>query len=168
MNVRELRLARGWSQGQLAEMSGLSLRTVQRIENGATPALESLKSLAAVFEIDYSDLQEGMGGTHKIVSLPDAVRLGLKGYADFESRSPRAEFWWFTLAVVITGGFFSQLGLWWLGLFQIIALLPWLAAASRRLRDAGQSPWWLLMMLVPVGGQVIVTILLALPTRDPR
>lgn len=30
--VREYRLARAWSQEQLAEMAGLSTRTVQRIE----------------------------------------------------------------------------------------------------------------------------------------
>lgn len=31
---KSLRLARAWSQEQLAELSGLSVRTVQRIENG--------------------------------------------------------------------------------------------------------------------------------------
>jgi transcriptional regulator with XRE-family HTH domain len=168
MNVSELRLARGWSQVQLAEMSGLSLRTIQRIENGATPALESLKSLAAVFEIDYSDLQESLESSRRQVSLPDAVRLGLRGYADFESRSPRAEFWWFTLVLALIGTFFVQLGAWWYGVFQVIAILPWLAAASRRLRDAGQSPWWLLMMMVPIGGQVLLAILLAFPTKETR
>ena len=34
MIVRKLRLQRGWSQEQLAEMSGLSTRTIQRIERG--------------------------------------------------------------------------------------------------------------------------------------
>lgn len=31
---KSLRLARAWSQEQLAELTGLSVRTVQRIENG--------------------------------------------------------------------------------------------------------------------------------------
>ncbi|ELE5519572.1 helix-turn-helix transcriptional regulator, partial [Salmonella enterica] len=34
---RQMRLARAWSQEQLAEMAGLSTRTVQRIENGEQP-----------------------------------------------------------------------------------------------------------------------------------
>ncbi len=34
---KSLRLARAWSQEQLAELSGLSVRTVQRIENGDQP-----------------------------------------------------------------------------------------------------------------------------------
>jgi transcriptional regulator with XRE-family HTH domain len=44
-----------WSQDQLAEMSGLSVRTIQRIENGENAGLESLKSLACVFEINIAD-----------------------------------------------------------------------------------------------------------------
>ena len=51
MNVRKLRLQRHWSQDQLAQLSGLSIRTIQRIERGQTPGLESLKSLAAVFDV---------------------------------------------------------------------------------------------------------------------
>lgn len=56
MNVQKLRLQRGWSQQQLAELSGLSARTIQRIENGQPASAESLKSLASVFEIDFSTL----------------------------------------------------------------------------------------------------------------
>ena len=58
MIIRKLRLQRGWSQEQLATMSGLSNRTIQRIERGQSPSLESLKSLAAVFEIDLNELQQ--------------------------------------------------------------------------------------------------------------
>ena len=36
-------------------MSGLSIRTIQRIENGENAGLESLKSLASVFEINITD-----------------------------------------------------------------------------------------------------------------
>ena len=34
MYVQKLRLKKGWSQQQLADFSGLSVRTVQRIEAG--------------------------------------------------------------------------------------------------------------------------------------
>lgn len=57
MIIRKLRLQRGWSQEQLAEFSGLSIRTIQRIERGQKPGLDSLKSLAAVFEVQLSELQ---------------------------------------------------------------------------------------------------------------
>jgi transcriptional regulator with XRE-family HTH domain len=54
-DLKEMRLQRHWSQDQLAEMSGLSIRTIQRIENGENAGFESIKSLAAVFEIDIID-----------------------------------------------------------------------------------------------------------------
>ena len=56
MIVRKLRLEKGWPQEQLAEISGLSVRTIQRVERGQKPSLETLKSLAAVFETNVTDL----------------------------------------------------------------------------------------------------------------
>ncbi|KQM33403.1 XRE family transcriptional regulator [Rhizobium sp. Leaf68] len=56
MLVQKLRLQRGWSQEQLAIVSGLSVRTIQRIERGQSASLETLATLASVFEIDVSQL----------------------------------------------------------------------------------------------------------------
>jgi len=56
MTVRKLRLKRAWSQEQLAQFSGLNIRTIQRIERGQKAGLESLKALAAVFEVEVDDL----------------------------------------------------------------------------------------------------------------
>ncbi len=58
MQLRKLRLKKGWSQEQLAQLSELSVRTIQRLERGQTPSLETLKCLAAVFEIDLNELQQ--------------------------------------------------------------------------------------------------------------
>ncbi|NVK21891.1 MAG: helix-turn-helix domain-containing protein [Kangiellaceae bacterium] len=58
MLVKKLRLQRGWSQEQLADISGLSTRTIQRLERGENASLETLKSLASVFEIDVSELSQ--------------------------------------------------------------------------------------------------------------
>lgn len=55
--VKELRTRKGFSQEQLAEISGLSLRTIQRIENGETePRGESLKRLMNALEVAPDDL----------------------------------------------------------------------------------------------------------------
>jgi transcriptional regulator with XRE-family HTH domain len=59
MLVQKLRLQRGWSQQQLAVLSGLNVRTIQRIENGQPASTETLKSLASVFEIDFNQLSSG-------------------------------------------------------------------------------------------------------------
>ena len=54
-DIKKMRLEHHWSQEQLAEMSGLNVRTIQRIENGENAGLESLKALGAVFEVDIVD-----------------------------------------------------------------------------------------------------------------
>ena len=58
MIVRKLRLEKGWSQEQLAEMSGLNVRTIQRIESGHKASLESLKCLASALEVDIETLNQ--------------------------------------------------------------------------------------------------------------
>ncbi|MFT6808463.1 MAG: transcriptional regulator with XRE-family HTH domain [Saprospiraceae bacterium] len=54
-DTKKMRLERHWSQDQLAEMCGLSVRTLQRIENGENAGFESLKALGAVFETNIDD-----------------------------------------------------------------------------------------------------------------
>ena len=54
--LKQLRESRCWSQQQLADMSGLSLKTVQRIEAKSVASQESIKCLGAVFDIAITDL----------------------------------------------------------------------------------------------------------------
>ena len=58
MIVKKLRDQNRWSQEQLAELRGLNVRTIQRVESGQKASLETLKSLASVFEVDISKLTE--------------------------------------------------------------------------------------------------------------
>lgn len=58
MSIKERRIRNGWSQEHLAEVAGLSARTVQRIEAGRKPGLDSLQALAAVFDTDTATLIE--------------------------------------------------------------------------------------------------------------
>jgi transcriptional regulator with XRE-family HTH domain len=77
MLIQKLRLQRGWSQEQLAEVSGLSVRTIQRLERGQTASVESLKALGAAFEIDFSDLKEPEMNSAMSQSLPADEALAL-------------------------------------------------------------------------------------------
>lgn len=55
--IKELRNRKGLSQELLAENCGLSLRTIQRIENGETePRGDSLRRLAGAFGVSPDDL----------------------------------------------------------------------------------------------------------------
>ncbi|GAB6197539.1 hypothetical protein PAGU2595_028780 [Lysobacter xanthus] len=56
--VRQSRIERGWSQEQLAIASGLSLRTVQRVESEGIASLSTASSLAATFSVPLLQLQE--------------------------------------------------------------------------------------------------------------
>jgi DNA-binding XRE family transcriptional regulator len=74
MILKQLRLSRNLSQEQLAQMSGLNVRTIQRIESGHKASVESLKCLAAVLEVEISTLNQEKfvidKHTHNWESLP--------------------------------------------------------------------------------------------------
>ena len=46
----------GWSQETLAELSGLTVRTIQRVEAGQTSSLDTRRALARGFEIPDTDV----------------------------------------------------------------------------------------------------------------
>ena len=55
--IKELRNRKGFSQEELSERSELSLRTIQRIENGETePRGDSLKRLAFAFNVTADEI----------------------------------------------------------------------------------------------------------------
>jgi transcriptional regulator with XRE-family HTH domain len=58
MILKQMRISRHLSQEQLAQMSGLNVRTVQRIESGQNASVESLKCLASVLEVEVSTLNQ--------------------------------------------------------------------------------------------------------------
>lgn len=53
--IKMLRTERAWSQQHLADVSGISLRTIQRVEKSHSASPETLKSLAACFEVSIPD-----------------------------------------------------------------------------------------------------------------
>lgn len=54
--IKLLRLNNGWSQEQLAEISALGVRTIQRIEKDGKCSLESKLSLSSAFNVSPNDL----------------------------------------------------------------------------------------------------------------
>ncbi len=54
--IKDLRIAKGWSQEQLATIAGLSTRTIQRIENGEQASLDTLTAIAAALGLQVSEL----------------------------------------------------------------------------------------------------------------
>lgn len=56
--IHAARSARAWSQQDLADATGLNLRTIQRIERSGVASLRSQRALAAALELDVVELSE--------------------------------------------------------------------------------------------------------------
>ena len=87
----------------------------------------------------------------------------LKQYVDFSGRASRTEFWMFALFnflislvlaiidVVVGLGFLQPI-------YALAVLLPALAVSVRRLHDTGRAGWWLLLILLPLIGPIILIV----------
>lgn len=53
--IKLFREVRQWSQEQLAEISGLNVRTIQRVEQGLSASLDTRRALASAFEFEDID-----------------------------------------------------------------------------------------------------------------
>lgn len=72
--VKRERQQRAWTQEHLAGASGISLRTIQRIETTGTASCDSLNALAAVFSLSVADLriaESEAGATSAQVPAPE-------------------------------------------------------------------------------------------------
>jgi len=85
------------------------------------------------------------------------------------------EYWMFVLISILVSvalsfidGFFgmfdaeSGVGL-LSGLYSLAVLIPSIAVGIRRLHDRDMKGWWLLLVLIPLIGPIILIVLLALP-----
>lgn len=97
--------------------------------------------------------------------------MPFRRYADFSGRSSRPEYWWFCLfwiavgavqqiAERATGG--GDVLVAASGLIGLLLLIPSLAVGVRRLHDTDRSGWWLLLMLVPLVGPLVLLAFYAL------
>ena len=71
--VREARLAKGYTQKELAELSNISIRSIQRIENGEIfPRSYTLKTLAGILGLSFEALQGSSASEENL--KPEPVR----------------------------------------------------------------------------------------------
>lgn len=103
------------------------------------------------------------------MNFATAVRRCFSNYATFSGRARRAEFWWFVLFNFFASFTLSFVDLIFFGLghgmtggqplsglFTLAVLLPSLAVTVRRLHDTGKSGWWILLILIPFVGFVVL------------
>src|SRR3954447_24395234 len=94
------------------------------------------------------------------MSPVDWAKLPIQKYVDFSGRAPRAEFWWYILAVIVISIVAriidNILGLHVVGAYGPLALIlslgllvPNIAVGVRRLHDTNRTGWWLVLPIVP-------------------
>ena len=105
------------------------------------------------------------------MTFSSSIRTGFRKYADFTGTATRSEFWWWVLFTTLvsvgldviadaaTGGDTLTSALWGLAV-----LLPSLAVAVRRLRDAGFGWGHIFWLLLPVAGLVVLAVLYTQPS----
>ena len=98
------------------------------------------------------------------VGFLDAMKLYFTRYADFSGRSRRSEYWYACLFNMLLSLVCWIPVIGWIA--AVAVLIPGLSVTVRRLHDVGKSGWWLLLVLVPFGG--IVLLIWECSDSDPR
>ena len=100
----------------------------------------------------------------------EAVRTCFSKYVTFSGRARRPEYWYWVLfgvLVAIVAGildaviFGANSGV-FSGLSSLALLLPNLAVTVRRLHDTDRSGWWMLILLLPFVGAVVLFVFMCL------
>ena len=175
--ILKLGQSTGAGKGESAENLGRS--TVENMggitENGdgsnsrnwAASLRETVSLIGKELKME-SSLNSNASSAGNSVTFFESIRICFTKYAEFNGRASRSEFWWFMLFVTLVASALLYLSEALSSIFLIAILLPLLAAGARRLRDSGKSGWWLLLMLVPVGGIIWLGFLWAEPpTVEP-
>jgi len=98
-NLKAYREAKGWSQDMLATLSGVSKRTIQRIESGCGASIESAKSLASTFGMDsYLQLSAQGGGAADVVMKGSDDSMS---FSDFANKAMRTPLFWVNVVFML-------------------------------------------------------------------
>lgn len=99
------------------------------------------------------------------MTFEESVKFCLtKGYAKFEGRATRSEFWWFYLFSFLVNIAFSLLDrvfsfviIELIGILVALAIfLPYIAVNARRLHDLNLSGWWQCFIYIPFAFLMII------------
>lgn len=158
--IKQLRSDRQWSQEQLGEACGLNLRTIQRLETTGKGSMESVRALAAVFELDAKQLIQDesseqvadQNGRQIDADSPlHVIKTCFIQFANFSGKATRFEFWWFVVFFLLISAISTVIHPRAYQITTIVFLLPFVAVGTRRLNDIGHSAWLQLLYLVPFG-----------------
>ena len=64
--ISDLRKQKGLTQEKLAELAGLNVRTIQRLESGEDASLETLRSIAVALDVEVIELFESVSSKERM------------------------------------------------------------------------------------------------------
>lgn len=80
--LREGRLSKGLTQKELSERSNISVRSIQRIENGdIVPRSHTLKTLAGILELSLETFLQSLHEQNQTVALDEESQPGPMSFA---------------------------------------------------------------------------------------
>ncbi|MGB3627133.1 MAG: helix-turn-helix transcriptional regulator [Henriciella sp.] len=135
--IKRWREERHWSQEHLAELAGVGVRTVQRLETGEPASQETLKALAAAFNVDVMALAVDQNA--------EAVRMIVK-----KNAKARA---------AMRLGFFIHLGSWVMGMIIFAGISISVGGPGYAMLQP--TIWW----TVGLSGHALATVIVELATR---
>ena len=101
----------------------------------------------------------------------------LKKYATFSGRAQRAEYWFFflfnliiSIVLVVLDGVLGTLNMEigygiLSGIYSLGVLIPSIAVSIRRLHDTERTGWWLLIVLIPIIGPLVILVFMILDSK---
>lgn len=97
------------------------------------------------------------------MNFSQAITSGFSNYVNFSSRAIRSEYWYWVLFIILaeiaTSIIDFALGFQLTtGIFGLATFLPSLAIAIRRLHDLDRSGWWILLVLIPLIGAIVLIV----------
>lgn len=92
------------------------------------------------------------------MNFSQALQHVFRNYANFNGRARRSEYWYFILLNAIVSIFsFTPLAV-VSAVYSLAVLVPTLAVCVRRLHDTGRAGTYLLLLLVPIVGEVLLIV----------
>jgi len=135
--IKRWREERLWSQEHLAELAGLGLRTVQRIENGDSASRDSVMAIAAAFNVEAAALTVNEE-TEAAIESEQKARKSLAG---------------------LRLGFFINLACWVFGMI-VFAGISW-SDGDSHFEMLEPAIWW----TVGIAGFGLTVVIVELATR---
>ena len=103
------------------------------------------------------------------MNFKEAIISGFQHYVGFEGRAARSEYWYWVLFIVLLSIVALLIDLTMFGfnttgvnpissIVSLATLLPNVAVSVRRLHDIDRSGWWVLLVLIPLIGGIVLLV----------